>query len=264
MVSVYHNAEDSQCRTDEDGHHLPHIDPVLVSRLEKNRRRHVHENPDHDSHQFARMIRQIGVGTDQHAERCHAGEYCQPREALRPRQLRVEQHSKKRDRNRVVVENDAPQQQLPRCSIMVRMSIAECRRFQESMQTQSHQDPHWQSPMDVMRMAVLHTEGKVIKRQLDEESSHDQQPQPQAHVVIVPRMIVVIQLRQQMENRQAEEIGAGEGVKQLDVLRLIQLKPENTQRTENNTRNKDQILHTMGRTVSLIANDLQAIAKANP
>jgi hypothetical protein len=59
--------------------------------------------------------------------------------------------------------------------------------------------------------------------------------------------VKVIQFRQQMQQRQAEQKRASEGIEQLHVPRLMQLESKYSDRAQQNAGKQNQVIHMEGR-----------------
>src|SRR5688572_29668394 len=84
-----------------------------------------------------------------------------------------------------------------------------------------------------------------------------------------------VELRQQVEQCQAQQVGAGKRIEQPDVPRVIQPEPEHGDGPEPNARQQDQVIHnscgsvlqpagTAVRRPGSIANRLQLRTEENP
>ena len=71
----------------------------------------MHKDADHKSHEFAGVGRQGSVGADRQAEGRHGGEKAQQSQRAATLHAAVQQHPEQSDRNRVIVQHDAPKQQ---------------------------------------------------------------------------------------------------------------------------------------------------------
>jgi hypothetical protein len=93
-----------------------------------------------------------------------------------------------------------------------------------------------------MNVTMFHPHGNHIHRDLSIESCQNQHSQPK----IAPGDIAVVrmvQLRQKVQKRQAEQIRPGKCVEQLDMLRLIETKEEDTEGAEDDAREEKEIIH---------------------
>ena len=114
-------------------------------------------------------------------------------------------------------------------------------RLHKSVDAKAAQNAVGHATVNFMGMAMLDALGKGIHGNLEgkteqDEAADDQRLEDEARLRF-------IQIRQQVQHHQGKQIGAGEGVHQLDLPGVVQPQPEHRAGPQRNARKKDEIIH---------------------
>ncbi len=234
-----HQAQETERGSNDDTCEFAIVQLMTFLALEKNRRRDVHENANDNRHQFRRMPREkFHIAADQQPKRRHHGEDSKTPQRDRALESAVQEHSEQRNRDRIIVDDNAPEKQPPRLRIVITVRAAQRHRLDERVDAQTDKNAEGKSVLGGVGVAMFDTLRRPFKRNLNVKSYEDQHPDD-------PRFRVgrFIKFRQQVQERQAQQISADEGVERLEMARLIQLEPENTACAQNNAGKKYDVVH---------------------
>src|SRR3954471_7399899 len=88
-----------------------------------------------------------------------------------------------------------------------------------------------QAVMNVMSVPVLHAQRDNIQQNLREKPGQDQTANGQTAAPLGTR-VFMIQFRQEMQEREAQQIGSREGIEQLNVRRPVEVEQEKANAAE--------------------------------
>ena len=121
------------------------------------------------------------------------------------------------------------------------VAIPQCQGLYKCMQTESRDNTHRHPARQMMLMAMLNTHGNHVQGNLNEESNQHQRTNEQRRGATVTN--VVVQLWQQVQERQTQEKRTGERVDQPDMLGCIQSEQKDRDCTENYAGEQYEIIH---------------------
>jgi hypothetical protein len=112
------------------------------------------------------------------------------------------------------------------------VGITQGHGFYKRMKAQAHNDPYRHAVMQVMGVAVLHSERDEVQPDLQEKPRQDQTADEQSGRP-VRGIVVMVEIRQQMQEGKTEQVGPGESVEELHMARLVEFEDEDAKRAES-------------------------------
>ena len=122
-------------------------------------------------------------------------------------------------------------------------SISQSHGFNESVQTKSTHNAPWQAIVNVVRMPMLDSERNDIQQDLREKTGQDQATNDE----VAPRRragVLVVEFGQKVQQREREQVSAGERVEQLNMRGAVEVKEEKAERAEDNAGEEQQVIHS--------------------
>lgn len=125
----------------------------------------------------------------------------------------------------------------------MRCRISQSHGFDKGMHAQACQNADRHAAMQMVGVAVLDTHRDHIEGNLGEKTDNDENSDKRI-AECRAAILWMVEFRQQVEERQAEQIGPSKGVEELDIAGLIKAEQENAKRTQDDAGKEQKIIHT--------------------